>query len=286
MQHLAVIMDGNGRWAQKRHLPRLMGHRAGADALDRTMHWCKEAGIKYLTVYAFSTENWKRSEDEVSGLMKLLSHFIKSKERELVENGVAFRVIGRRTDLSEKLQKEIAALEEKTKGGDFTLVVALSYGGRDEIVRAALEFAEKCRLGSNRVELGSDRVELGSNRVGLGSNRVELGSNRVGLGSDAKRPYLTLDDANESLYDANESSLKPDKPMEEMFASCLDTAGIPDPDLIIRTSGELRLSNFLLWQAAYAEFYFSDVLWPDFDKAEFDKALASFSKRERRMGGR
>ena len=277
MQHLAVIMDGNGRWAQKRHLPRLMGHRAGADALDRTMHWCKEAGIKYLTVYAFSTENWKRSEDEVSGLMKLLSHFIKSKERELVENGVAFRVIGRRTDLSEKLQKEIAALEEKTKGGDFTLVVALSYGGRDEIVRAALEFAEKCRLGSNRVELGSDRVELGS-------NRVELGSNRVGLGSDAKRPYLTLGDANE--YAANESSLKPDKPMEEIFSSCLDTAGIPDPDLIIRTSGELRLSNFLLWQAAYAEFYFSDVLWPDFDKAEFDKALASFSKRERRMGGR
>ena len=284
MQHLAVIMDGNGRWAQKRHLPRLMGHRAGADALDRTMHWCKEAGIKYLTVYAFSTENWKRSGDEVSGLMKLLSHFIKSKERELVENGVAFRVIGRRTDLSEKLQKEIAALEEKTKGGDFTLVVALSYGGRDEIVRAALEFAEKCRLGSNRVELGSDRVELGSNRVGLGSNRVELGSNRVGLGSDAKRPYLTLGDANE--YAANESSLKPDKPMEEMFASCLDTAGIPDPDLIIRTSGELRLSNFLLWQAASAAFYFSDVLWPDFDKAEFDKALASFSKRERRMGGR
>ena len=277
MQHLAVIMDGNGRWAQKRHLPRLMGHRAGADALDRTMHWCKEAGIKYLTVYAFSTENWKRSEDEVSGLMKLLSHFIKSKERELVENGVAFRVIGRRTDLSEKLQKEIAALEEKTKGGDFTLVVALSYGGRDEIVRAALEFAEKCRLGSNRVGLGSNRVEIGSNRVGLGLDRVELGS-------DAKRPYLTLGDANE--YAANESSLKPDKPMEEIFSSCLDTAGIPDRDLIIRTSGELRLSNFLLWQAAYAEFYFSDVLWPDFDKAEFDKALASFSKRERRMGGR
>jgi undecaprenyl diphosphate synthase len=268
-----------------------MGHRAGADALDRTMHLCKEAGIRYLTVYAFSTENWKRSEDEVSGLMKLLSHFIKSKERELVENGVAFRVIGRRTDLSEKLQKEIAALEEKTKGGDFTLVVALSYGGRDEIVRAALKFAEKCRLGSNRVEVGSDRVEVGSNRVEVGLDRAEVGSNRVGLGSDrveigsdAKRPYLTLCDANE--YAANESSLMPDKPMEEIFASCLDTAGIPDPDLIIRTSGELRLSNFLLWQAAYAEFYFSDVLWPDFDKAEFDKALASFSKRERRMGGR
>ena len=240
MQHLAVIMDGNGRWAQKRHLPRLMGHRAGADALDRTMHWCKEAGIKYLTVYAFSTENWKRSEDEVSGLMKLLSHFIKSKERELVENGVAFRVIGRRTDLSEKLQKEIAALEEKTKGGDFTLVVALSYGGRDEIVRAAERLFEKWRRG-------------------ILPRREDQAQTRQDTASPVD---------------------------EQAFASCLDTAGIPDPDLIIRTSGELRLSNFLLWQAAYAEFYFSDVLWPDFDKAEFDKALASFSKRERRMGGR
>ena len=232
LRHLAVIMDGNGRWAKKRHLPRLAGHRAGAESLDRTMHWCKEAGIKYLTVYAFSTENWKRSKGEVAGLMKLLSHFIKSKEKELVKNGVRFRVIGRREDLSEKLQGEIAALEEKTKDGEFTLVVALSYGGRDEIVRAAAKLAAKGLLGSNRVGLGSDRVD------------------------------------------------------EEAFASCLDTAGIPDPDLIIRTSGELRLSNFLLWQAAYAEFYFTDVLWPDFDKQEFDKALASFSKRERRMGGR
>ena len=186
------------------------------------MHWCKEAGISYLTVYAFSTENWKRSKGEVAGLMKLLSHFIKAKEKELIKNGIAFRVIGRREDLSPKLQKEIVALEEKTKGGDFTLVVALSYGGRDEIVRAAAKFAEQ----------------------GRGEN------------------------------------------LEEAFANCLDTAGIPDPDLIVRTSGELRLSNFLLWQAAYAEFYFTDVLWPDFDKAEFDKAIASFSKRERRMGGR
>ena len=210
-------MDGNGRWAKARHLPRLMGHRAGADALDRVMHYCKDAGIEFLTVYAFSTENWKRSEEEVSGLMKLLSHFIKSKEKELVENGVRFRVIGRRSDLGEKLQGEIAALEAKTRAGSFTLVVALSYGSRDEIVRAAMKFK--------------------------GST-------------------------------------------EEEFAKCLDTADIPDPDLIIRTSGELRLSNFLLWQAAYAEFYFTDVFWPDFDKAEFDRALASFGKRERRMGGR
>lgn len=226
MQHLAVIMDGNGRWAKSRHLPRLMGHRAGAETLDRVMRYCKDAGIKYFTVYAFSTENWKRSEEEVSGLMKLLSHFIKSKEKELIKNGIRFRVIGRRTDLTEKLQGEIAALEEKTKDGDFTLVIALSYGGRDEIVRAAQAFAEKCRLGSDGVDL------------------------------------------------------------EDAFAQCLDTAGMPDPDLIIRTSGELRISNFLLWQAAYAEFYFTDVLWPDFDKAEFDKAIESYSRRERRMGGR
>ena len=189
------------------------------------MHYCKEAGIKYLTVYAFSTENWKRSKKEVSGLMKLLSHFIKSKESELVKNDVRFKVIGRREDLSEKLQKEIAVLEEKTKDGCFTLVVALSYGGRDEIVRAALKFSNK--------------------------------------------EYSVAS-----------------KTLEESFSLCLDTAGIPDPDLIVRTSGELRISNFLLWQAAYAEFYFTDILWPDFDKAEFDKALESFSKRERRMGGR
>ena len=240
LRHLAVIMDGNGRWAKKHHLPRLAGHRAGAESLDRTMHWCKEAGISYLTVYAFSTENWKRSKGEVAGLMKLLSHFIKSKEKELVENGVAFRVIGRRTDLSEKLQKEIAALEERTKGGDFTLIVALSYGGRDEIVRAVEQLFEKWRRG-------------------ILPRREDQPQTR----QDAASPVD-----------------------EQAFASCLDTAGIPDPDLIIRTSGELRLSNFLLWQAAYAEFYFSDVLWPDFDKAEFDKALASFSKRDRRMGGR
>ena len=145
LRHLAVIMDGNGRWAKKHHLPRLAGHRAGAESLDRTMHWCKEAGISYLTVYAFSTENWKRSKGEVAGLMKLLSHFIKSKEKELVKNGVRFRVIGRREDLSEKLQGEIAALEEKTKDGEFTLVVALSYGGRDEIVRAAKNFNAEAR---------------------------------------------------------------------------------------------------------------------------------------------
>ena len=238
MRHLAVIMDGNGRWAKAHHKPRLAGHKAGADALDRVMHYCKEVGIEYLTVYAFSTENWKRSEEEVSGLMKLLSAFIKSKEKTLVREGVRFRVIGRRTDLSAKLQKEIAALEERTKDGGFTLVVALSYGGRDEIVRAVERYLRR--------------------------------------GQETAAPAGPVTMAGESSPHLSEAD----------FSACLDTADIPDPDLIIRTSGELRLSNFLLWQAAYAEFYFTDVLWPDFDRAEFDKAIASFGGRERRMGGR
>ena len=230
-------MDGNGRWAKAHHKPRLAGHKAGADTLDRVMHYCKDVGIEYLTVYAFSTENWKRSKEEVSGLMKLLSAFIKSKEKTLVKEGVRFRVIGRRTDLSAKLQKEIAALEEKTKGGGFTLVVALSYGGRDEIVRAVEKMiVSLCR--------GRD--------------------SSAPIGDAESFPRLSEDD----------------------LSAFLDTADIPDPDLIIRTSGELRLSNFLLWQAAYAEFYFTDVLWPDFDRAEFDKAIESFSHRERRLGGR
>lgn len=223
MEHLAIIMDGNGRWAKARRKPRLAGHRAGADTLDRVMHYCRDVGIKYLTVYAFSTENWKRSKAEVSGLMKLLSTYIKTKEKELVADGVRFRVVGRRADLSPKLQQEIAGLEERTKGGDFTLAVALSYGGRAEIIDAANEWRRT----------------------------------------------------------------NPDKPLTEAsFREFLYAPDIPDPDLIIRTSGELRTSNFLLWESAYSEYYFTDVLWPDFDRAEFDKALASFAGRERRMGGR
>ena len=217
-------MDGNGRWAKAKSLPRLAGHRAGAEALDRVMHLCRDAGVEFLTVYAFSTENWRRSEEEVGGLMRLLSSYIKSKRKELKANKVRFRVIGRRSDLSEKLQREIADLEEFTADGDFTLVVALSYGGRDEIVRAAQK--------------------------------------------------------------AIAYEIPPDELDEAKFSHLLDTSDIPDPDLIIRTSGELRLSNFLLWQAAYAEFYFTNTYWPDFDKAEFDAALAAFAKRDRRMGGR
>ena len=216
-------MDGNGRWAKARRKPRIAGHRAGAEALDRVMHFCREAGIKYLTVYAFSTENWKRSKAEVAGLMALLSSYIKSKRKELVANGVRFRVVGRRTDLSAKIQREIAALEDATKGGDFTLSVALSYGGRAEIVDAANAW---------RRENPSEELT------------------------------------------------------EEAFRAYLYAPDIPDPDLVIRTSGEIRTSNFLLWESAYSEYYFTDVLWPDFGKEEFDRAMAAYAKRERRMGGR
>ena len=227
VRHLAIIMDGNGRWAKARGLPRIAGHRAGADALDRTMRLAKEAGIEYLTVYAFSTENWKRSKTEVSALMRLLSSFVKSKRKTLVEEGIRFRTIGRKSDLSGKLRREIESLEEATAGGKFTLAVALSYGGRDEIVRAAAKMAEDMK----------------------------------------SRPEGFVPD-------------------EAYFAGFLDAPDIPDPDLAIRTSGEIRTSNFLPWQTAYTEWYFSPVLWPDFGKEEFEKALASFAGRERRMGGR
>ncbi len=222
IQHLAVIMDGNGRWAKAHRLPRLAGHKAGAETLDRVMHYCREAGISYLTVYAFSTENWKRSPEEVGGLMKLLSSYIKRKKAQLIKEGVRFRVIGRRGDLSPSLQKQIAALEEATKDGRFTLLVALSYGGRAEIV-----------------------------------------------------------DAVNAALAAGETAVT-----EESFAHYLYAADVPDPDLIIRTSGECRTSNFLLWESAYSEYWFTPVLWPDFGKEEFEQAIAAFASRERRMGGR
>ena len=228
-QHIAVIMDGNGRWAKARGKARLSGHRAGVDALERLLGYCNGAGVKYLTVYAFSTENWKRSKDEVSGLMKLLSAFVKSKEKMLVKNKVRFRVIGRRSDLSAKLQREIAGLEERTAHFERQLMVALSYGGRAEIVDAAVKFADV---------------------IGKG-----------GIPADGHEA-------------------------ERLFASCLYAPDVPDPDLLIRTSGECRISNFLLWELAYTEFYFTDTLWPDFSREDFDRALDSFAHRERRMGGR
>ena len=226
-QHIAVIMDGNGRWAKARGKARLCGHRAGVDALERVLGYCSDAGVKYLTVYAFSTENWKRSKEEVSGLMKLLSAFVKSKEKMLVKNKVRFRVIGRRSDLSAKLQREIAGLEERTSHFERQLIVALSYGGRAEIVDAAVKFADVLAKG--------------------------------GLPADGHEA-------------------------ERLFASCLYAPDVPDPDLLIRTGGELRISNFLLWQMAYTELYFSDQLWPDFRHEDFYNAVYDFQNRQRRFG--
>ena len=225
--HVAVIMDGNGRWALARGKKRLAGHRAGVDALERMLDWCKEAGVKILTVYAFSTENWKRPAEEVSGLMKLFSTFIRLKTRKLMREGVRFRVIGRRSDLSPALAASIARVEEKTASFEQQLVLAVSYGGRAEIVDAARRLAAEAAAGK----------------------------------------------------------IRPEDVDETLVGNKLYAPDLPDPDLIIRTSGEQRISNFLLWECAYSEFYFTDVLWPDFSREDFDAALASYAARDRRKGG-
>ena len=225
--HVAVIMDGNGRWALARGKNRLAGHRAGVDALERTLHWCRDVGVKVLTVYAFSTENWRRPEKEVAGLMKLFSTFIRLKGRNLIRDHVRFRVIGRREDLSPSLVAAITRLEEQTASFEQQLVLAVSYGGRAEIADAARRLAADVAAGRVRPE------------------------------------------------DVDEACVS-----ERLYAPDL-----PDPDLIIRTSGEQRLSNFLLWECAYSEFYFTDTLWPDFSREDFDAALAAYATRDRRKGG-
>jgi undecaprenyl diphosphate synthase len=227
-EHVAIIMDGNGRWATARGLPRAAGHKAGVEALQRTVRAVGNRGIRWLTVYAFSSENWSRPKSEVADLMGLLKLFIRRDLAELHRNGVKVQVIGER----EGLQADIAALlrEAETLTRDNTsmnLLIAFNYGGRDEIVRAARRAAAA----------------------------------------------------------AVEGRLAPGAIDETIFGGLLDTAGIPDPDMVIRTGGEQRLSNFLLWQAAYAELVFLDCRWPDFGEAELDAALAQFGSRQRRFGG-
>lgn len=226
-RHVAFIMDGNGRWAKARGQARIFGHRAGAKTLEQVLDWCGEVGVEIVTVYAFSTENWKRPADEVAGLMKLLGVFLREKRAKLLADKIRFRVIGRRMDLSPALRRAIEKLEAETAGFTRQLVVALSYGGRAEIVDAARQLAQDVAAGT--------------------------------------LPVTALD--------------------EQTFASRLYAPDLPDPDLIVRTSGEFRLSNFLLWQCAYAELYVTDTLWPDLDRVAFDRALASYAHRERRMGG-
>jgi undecaprenyl diphosphate synthase len=219
--HIAIIMDGNGRWAKKRFLSRAAGHRAGANVLKKLALEADKMGLKHLTVYAFSTENWKRPAHEIDDLMALLREYLREYISDADKNRLKLTVIGDKSRLAYDLQSTIAQLEEKTKGKDgLNVVIALNYGGRDEIIRAV----------------------------------------RRAIKSSA--PDLTEDD----------------------FAALLDTAGIPDPELIIRTSGEQRISNFLLWQSAYAEYFFTDKLWPDFTIDDFEKAIAEYRRRERRFG--
>ncbi len=227
-EHIAIIMDGNGRWAKARGLPRSAGHRAGVEALRRTVRAVGDRGIGWLTVYAFSSENWSRPQTEVNDLMGLLKLFIRRDLAELHKNGVRVKVIGARSDLKPDIADLLREAETLTAfNRNMTLVIAFNYGSRDEIARAARAAAEAVR----------------------------------------------------------EGKLKPEEITEERFASLLDTYGIPDPDLVIRTSGEQRLSNFLLWQAAYAELVFTPCYWPDFDSDDLDAALETFDARERRFGG-
>ena len=215
-EHVAIILDGNGRWAKKRFLPRNMGHAQGSKTVERIIEDAFDMGIKYLTVYAFSTENWRRPKDEVDALMKLLRDYLKTCIKRANKNNMRVRVIGDVTGLSEDLREKIEQLEEASKGNTgINFTIALNYGSRDEMIRAMKKMAGDLLAGT----------------------------------------------------------LKKEDITEDVFAGYLDTKGIPEPDLMIRTSGEQRLSNFMLWQLAYTEFYFTDVLWPDFNKKELKKAV-------------
>ena len=231
--HVAVIMDGNGRWAKKRGLPRLAGHNAGMKAMKKIVDHSDKLGIRYLTVYAFSTENWKRSVAEVSGIFRLLVSYVNSDPQELVRNNVRVKILGDYSELPEDAVRSLEKTLEKTKDNTgLQFNIALNYGGRDELRRVVPSLAFKVRNGQ-----------------------------------------LAPEDITEDLISA------------ELFTGSIN-ADTPDPELIIRTSGELRLSNFLLWQSAYSELVFPDVLWPDFTPEEYEKAIEYFQSRERRFGGR
>ena len=225
-RHIAIILDGNGRWAKKRGLPRTAGHAVGAETFRKIATYCKNIGVEYLTVYAFSTENWKRPPEEVRTIMKLLKNYLQEAIDTMERDHIKMKVLGDVSELSEELREMVDRTNEISSHYDgFQANICLNYGGRAEIVNAARRYAEELAAGKADAEL-----------------------------------------------------------TEEMFASYLYSAGIPDPDLLIRPGGETRLSNFLLWQCAYSEFYFTDVLWPDFTSDELDKAIAEFKRRDRRFG--
>lgn len=227
-KHVAIIMDGNGRWAKRRKLPRTMGHKAGVETIRRVIKESHILGIKYLTLYAFSTENWKRPSDEVSALMKLLVEYLRKELKELNENGVVIKISGDITKLPKDAQKEVLDAIELTKNNEgVVLNIAFNYGGRDEILRAVKSIC-----------------------------------------SDLSNDKINIEDINEG-----------------MFENYLYTKGMPDPDLIIRPSGEQRISNFLLWQCAYSEFWYSNICWPDFTEEHLRKAIYDYQHRDRRYGG-
>lgn len=226
-EHVAIIMDGNGRWARRRDMPRIRGHRAGADSVRAVVEASRYLGLDTLTLYAFSSENWDRPDDEVTGLMTLFDVYIEKERQRLIDNEIRLEVIGERSKLPDALNESIAELEEETAHhGQMVLQVAVSYGAREEILRAARRVAA----------------------------------------------------------DAEQGNLQPDELDKEQFQQYLYTGDQPDPDLLVRTSGEERLSNFLLWQVAYSEFCFVETLWPDFDEHEFVEVLREFDARERRFG--
>lgn len=227
-RHVAVIMDGNGRWAKQRGMSRTEGHKAGLESIRRTVAACQKRGIKYLTLYAFSTDNWKRPKTEVAFLMQLMASYLKKEINKLHEQNVRFTTIGNTEAFAANIQKLIQNGKEKTAANSgLTLVLALNYGGRDEIVRAVRKIAEET--------------------------------------ADGK--------------------IQPNEITAQTVADRLYTAGIPDPDLLIRTSGEIRVSDFLLWQISYAEFWFTDIFWPDFNETELEKAITDYQNRHRRFGG-
>ena len=226
-EHIAIIMDGNGRWAKKRGLPRTAGHKAGAEAFRRIANYCRSIGVKYLTVYAFSTENWKRSAEEISGIMLLLRRYLEEALKDMEKNRVRFCFFGDLNRLTPDLRK--LCLDAQSRSADYDVQVnfCLNYGGRDEIIRAAKRWAMDVAVG----KMNADQLS------------------------------------------------------EAVFENYLDSAGVPDPELIIRPSGEQRTSNFLLWQSAYSEYVFMNVLWPDFGPEDLDKAIEEYHRRNRRFGG-
>lgn len=227
LDHLAIIMDGNGRWAKQKNLPRIAGHQQGVEAVTRIVDACIRHNIRVLSLFAFSSENWGRPQQEVNALMELLLHFLATQRQKMLDGGIRLRVIGDVSRLSGPVQQALDEAQQVTSQGQtLTLVLALSYGGRDEIMRAARQIAKSVSRGE----------------------------------------------------------LDPDSLDNKQFSTFLDTGDIPEPDLLIRTSGEMRISNFLLWQAAYAELYFTDVLWPDFDADELQKAIDDYLRRKRRFG--